>query len=128
MSAFLCTPQHIAAIATWAEKRGLVPDRKLTAYRLAKENIASIAYRYPDTADDVVGKWMNMEEDDYFEDCVKKDSFNRPGSHIHSLARSLAYQSCEHPEWDASEAKRIIDLVLEDTAGLPQMGGALWEI
>jgi hypothetical protein len=112
MSAFLCSPKHISAVATWAAKRGIAESRQLFATVLARENIRSIAVRYPDTRADVVGKWMDMEEDDYFEDCCAEFTERLPHAAIHSLARSIDYQSCEHPGWQKSEAYRLLRKVI----------------
>jgi len=112
MSAFLCSPRHISAVATWAAKHGLVESRESFATMLAKENIKSIAYRYPETRRDVIGEWMDMEEDDYFEDCCAEFTERLPHAAIHNLARSIDYQSCEHSGWEESEAFHLLSKVI----------------
>ena len=128
MSAFLCTPKHIALIATWAADRGLVKDRATAARLLAEENVCSIAYRYPHRAENLVEQWLDMPEEEFFTKCMETRVEGYAPAQVHSLAGSLEYQSCEHPDWETSEAKRIVDLVIRDTAGHPRGMYAPWEI
>lgn len=125
MSAFLCSPKHIALIATWAADRGLVKDRSSTARLLAEENIRSVAYRYPNVA---VEWWLSMTEEAYLAECMRTRVEGYAPDRVNNLAKSLDYQSCEHPGWETSEAKRIVDLVIRDTAGHPRGMYAPWEI
>lgn len=128
MSAFLCTPKHIALIATWAADRGLVVDRAATARLLAEENIRSVAYRYPHRAENLVEQWLDMPEDEFFTKCMETRVEGYAPAQVNNLAESLDYQSCEHPGWKTSKAKRIVDLVIRDTAGHPRGMYAPWEI
>ena len=118
MSAFLCSPKHIAVVATWAAESGLVEDREAAARQFAEANIKSVSYRYSEEEACATQEWLSMELDDYLEDCAKPVT-GYAVAQIHSLASSLDYQSCEHPEWETSEAKRIIDAVLTDTSVAP---------
>lgn len=70
---------------------------------LLEENLASLKYRYPDSdtfwdhsgyrfrEDAAVQRWMN----------------NRTTGQVVPLVRSYEYQSCEHPEWEASIAYQL---------------------
>ena len=127
MSAFLCTPKHIAVIASWAADRGMVADRAAAAHELASENLNSVRYRYEHREENLVEHFTGMDEEQFFATCTE----HRPGyppAQISVLADSLGYQSCEHPGWEGSEAQRIINLVLVDTAGYPPAPKAPWSI
>jgi hypothetical protein len=128
MSAFLCSPKHIALIATWAADRGLVKDRSATARLLAEENIRSVAHRYPHRAENLVEQWLDMTEEAYLTACMRTRVEGYAPAQVNNLAKSLDYQSCEHPGWEASEAKRIVDRVIADTSGYPQALYAPWGI
>ena len=108
MSAFICSDKHIGALVRWAS------EHKVTAYHgvpgrtyevrgneqdigdiLFQENVKSVNYRYKE--DDPVEPFI------YPEDCPHLSAVE-----IYKLAQSLEYQSCEHPEWNASLAKEIV--------------------
>ena len=114
MSAFLCSPKHIAAIATFAENNGLSPSREEAAKILTLENIASIAHRYPDTAYNVTRHWFDLDMDDYLWQAGALCPL--PVAHVHSLARSYQYQSCEHPGWESSDARELTDRIIFEAA------------
>ena len=65
------------------------------------ENLASLAYRYPDSPPEEWG----------FEKYTHRHNPNRHPTPIQTIKACdcLDYQSCEHPEWPASEAKAFLD-------------------
>lgn len=73
------------------------------------ENLASVAYRYPN---DVSGERPGPNG---FEDVwTVLYTFNRIPGNVRALTvlselSSYEYQSCEHPGWESSEAKRYCD-------------------
>lgn len=116
MSAHLYDPEAIARLAVTAAVMlpgGLDPWE--VAEQLARENLASIAHRYPDAAEprDWCEAWGGREE--YVGLCLDAIRGAKPlrPSEVEEEAESLAYQSCEHPEWGASYAKSCLDSLRE---------------
>ena len=137
MSAFIVGHAHIDALLTYAVAKRLYfydPEtgvRDITAQTadeigriLLLENERSVAYRYPGTNDlpGTIGEEANAYAFTYFAG---------PMSALQAIkaARCLDYQSCEHPEWEASLAKRIVDaIIVTAVADLPGYDNAAWEI
>ena len=119
MSAFLCSPKHIAALATFAENNGLSPSREDTAKILCQENIASIAYRYPDTAYNVTRHWLDLDMDEYVWQAGAQCQL--PSAHVRALAESYQYQSCEHPGWESSGARELTDRIIAEAAATQKL-------
>ncbi len=90
------------------------------------ENIKSVLYRYPgdtkETAPGPIGESYEYTHT-YF-----------PPKHIDPVqtlkaCACLDYQSCEHPEWEASEAHAILEAIRNAAiAALPGYEDANWEI
>lgn len=127
MSAFLCSPKHIAVVATWAADRGLVSDRTQAARLLAEENVRSVAHYYPDRAETLIEQSHHIDDETFFAGCTQAVTGYAPAQ-VHKLAESLDYQSCWHSGWENSDAKRIVDAVVNDTAGHPAAWNAPWSI
>ena len=138
MSAFIVGHAHIDALLTYAVAKRLYfydPEaaeaRHITAQTadeigriLLLENERSVAYRYPGTNDlpGTIGEEANAYAFHYF---------TGPMSALQAIkaARCLDYQSCEHPEWEASLAKRIVDaIIVTAVADLPGYDKTAWEI
>lgn len=113
MSAFIVHPAHIDALVTFAIKarasyyfandRHYITDH--TAQQIGRtlmaENVASVAYRYRDS-------------DDMGETEAYRFHFFQNGLtpvEVIKAAHCLAYQSCEHPGWEASEANAILEAI-----------------
>ena len=129
MSAFLCSPKHIAALATFAENNGLSPSRAEAAKILCLENVASIAHRYPDTAYNVSKHWLGLDIDDYIYYAGAECPL--PSAHVRKLAESYQYQSCEHPGWESSGARELTDRIITEataTQKLRDVRTAPWAI
>lgn len=146
MSAFICNPEHIGLIAAWATKvdsviYSLVGDtKKDTAIRvaeiLARENIASVAYRYPnDKEGERPGPMCDTDEDIVKEACFWAEKYLEEGIPldvapltIAKLTACLQYQSCEHPEWEQSAARNQANYINEHILRtLPGYARAPWE-
>lgn len=66
------------------------------------ENMASVKHRYPDcAADDLPGPIGETFE--YGEHQIRAFQSPRPWT-VFDLCGTYAYQACEHPEWEQSEA------------------------
>ncbi len=102
MSAFIVTKEHVVTVAYYYHKndRNLSMDDVLnTAKVLYKENIKSVNYRYNEKTR--LPKLDDVEPKTNFGvyDVIK-------------LIHCLDYQSCEHPDYYKSPAKKILDTLL----------------
>ncbi len=141
MSAFIVGKVHIDAILRVAivhipgsqfhwyyhEEHRDLTDPDAIGGRLVAENAASVHYRYPqDPIDGLPGPtdayWM-------------KPYFYSPfGGRVPTVVEGLKlikcyeYQSCEHPNWETSEAKAFCDALKEHLIRhLPGYDDAPWE-
>lgn len=91
------------------------------------ENARSVRYRYPDDdgRDDMVGADFYAG----FEHPGLLGGRWRPGAvQALKLIACLRYQSCEHPEWKESPARRFLDALRDAVIGeLPGYEAAAWE-
>lgn len=77
---------------------------------LIRENLSSIHYRYPDTQtspENTPGPCNLYWLQPYTFEAQGRISRDA----ALGLLRSYAYQSCEHPEWEASNARAFVDLL-----------------
>lgn len=127
MSAHICQPEHIGLLAAWATlnncslrelQRG---DRISTAQNiaqdLARENIKSVAHRYPDDKDGERPGPCGLTDAKIIEGaCLWAEHYLTNGFPeevapltIAKLADCLEYQSCEHDGFKTSRAQRQIN-------------------
>jgi len=94
---------------------------------LLAENIASVAYRYPDCPRDALpGPIPTPDPAAYTAPMTR-----RPADPVQVLKaiQSYQYQSCEHPGWATSLAKRFCDaLTAKAIRNLPGYADAAWSI
>ena len=157
MSAFVCSKTHIAtcaqAIHKELEGHESLPNEIDIRMMLAKENVASVAWRYgPEghaayapllgailgelsekgwDADRLVAaglKDKSINEACFVEgytvaqflmDCRTASPQPHTAAEAFMYLSCLSYQSCEHPEWEQSEACRLIEQT-ERSMGLDQ--------
>jgi hypothetical protein len=118
MSAWIIDRDHLDLLLTAALAWEIaVPERADDIGRMLwSENLASVAYRYPDDRD---GERPGPLE---FRDHHATTYRYRPyrgrvdPDVVETAARSLAYQSCEHPGWDTSTARQWITRVQAEAA------------
>lgn len=125
MSAFVCQPEHIgllaAFLATDQEKRNhIVREEKATrfAITLARQNIDSVAFCYPDDKDgerpgpaglldqqviDLAGLWAVH---------YVRNPKQRTLTEIIKLAHCLDYQSCETDGYESATANKLIQQII----------------
>lgn len=100
MSAFQCSPEHIAAVATYGAAS--INQAQFIAQLLTEANAASVAYRYQDRIQShQVSVALIIE---YFHSPVNPIE-------VIKLIASLEYQSCEVPGWEMNHAKAMIDAI-----------------
>ena len=173
MSAWICTATHIATCAKIIHEKVLDPKtdpRTEMDIRmlLAKENVASVAWRYGREHVELyvpminkILEKMGTDEKDvqiarnakpvvksinkacfgdsghtvekYFEECRTAEPVEYTDAEAHMHIGCLNFQSCEPPEWEASEAHRLLlaakkELPSEDEAERELDGRHVWGI
>lgn len=124
MSAYMCSERQLTILAAYAVKHAqhALPyevrhevdgtyelkhggyDRTVGRVfsMLAAENLASLAYRYPTDSATPVDAYAPK-------DAARKETL--PALHVIKLCHNYAYQACEHPGWQASDARKVIDAI-----------------
>lgn len=149
MSAYLCNPEHIAALAAfaargrrgggdeaviheWDTRAGNFANAASVAAGLAEANIRSVAYRYPNDKDGE-RPGPSMKDADYTAFCAKvaQRYAGRPPAlrpvDILSLCAGYEYQACEDPNWRESLAARQMEWIRNKaTRALPGYDDAPW--
>ena len=130
MSAYICNPEHLGLLAALSATHDGTPDQACDRAELfARENIASVAFRYPA---DASGKRPGpcLHDDDIVEVSrlwAEHYSAHPPAVHpsfVAGYCKCLDYQSCEHDEWESSEAKRLLDNLWRS---LPTASSRAWD-
>jgi hypothetical protein len=109
MSAFIVSRHHIHQLVT-ALDTTVAPTEAPTALGqlLWDENIASVSYRYND---EPVSDLPGPIGETYLYEYVTPQRTLTPVE-IHTMTRGYRYQSCEHPDWESSEACRLTEMLL----------------
>lgn len=100
MSAWLVSKRHIDAIVTALADGGIIrptPEAcEAVGDMLWRENVASLAYRYPrDRQPDLLYRFERYALNDLWTLVKQLDCYD--------------YQSCEHPGWSQSDAAALTD-------------------
>jgi hypothetical protein len=136
MSAFMLSYAHLSALANTAldNRRDLTPDRYCSPdtwhvdaadgerlfIELARENVRSLAYRYPGDTGSEADALLTLDAEGLL--TFARQHYN-PNAHfpgypntgaqyIAGVLKQIAcfeYQSCEHPAWEQSKAKLLCD-------------------
>lgn len=126
MSAWIVGKLHIDYLVTaviHAELTCMNPDE--IGRMLWRENLASVAYRYPGDDDgDRPGPadFGDSDVDTY----TWTETPLLEGGALGKTIGCYDYQSCEHPGYEESEAKRVIDQLRKPVDGLPYPGDVPW--
>lgn len=125
MSCYVCDQKMFSYIASVIFE---MADGEMTRYDavnigrvLYRENCRSVLYRYPSDKDEVNPDFPIVDENDVVSVSLYSDE-------IKKAVDCLEYQSCEHPDWEKSFAKRILDSVLTAIDDLPKSGYATWGV
>jgi hypothetical protein len=121
MSAYIVDPADLQKIFHYldgveCELAKAEGSREKTIEMLAKENIKSIACRYPDTKGKETESFTDMALDEYVAEAqfpIDPDSPIPSPGEVLSLVRRYEYQSCEHKGWEDSKARKFMDGVKE---------------
>ncbi|MBK7005538.1 MAG: hypothetical protein IPH37_10690 [Burkholderiales bacterium] len=129
MSAFICSDKHINSIVRFASNTNAViysgnpslrwcvsGNERHTASMLHAENVKSVNYRYLQDAPDSGIIYDHRAPE------------LRPIEVIKAID-CLAYQSCEHPDWELSAANELLKEIQRKAVSLlPGYESARWEI
>jgi hypothetical protein len=125
MSAYILNRPHIVSLVQAARAYGVIADDPHEAAEAGKmlwqTNIASVAFRYPGTANlpGPVGEDFNLTADDFAAVPCEPD----PSAVLRNLA-TYDYQSCERPDWAQSQAFAFCE-ALRDAAFARREAAAL---
>ena len=127
MSAYICSPEHFGILAAFAvQRRCAIYDWQLgnndietaqaVARGLARENIRSVAYRYPDDeSGSRPGPCLKDEEIEEAAAIYAAYFVTHPQGvapiQIIKLCQSYDYQSCETDDWKDTLAWRQMDWI-----------------
>jgi hypothetical protein len=125
----LATDADRAIFAGWCEERGFLKHAKRlreggnvmsadeTGRMLWRENLKSVAYRYPDDGDgDRPGPDAFRDSDVDSYTWAKTKLLN--GAALYKTLACYTYQSCEHPDWADSEAQALTARLMPERAKL----------
>jgi hypothetical protein len=141
MSAFIVGTDHIGYLVSAAVEAGIRQsgfgicwdgervewhNADSVGAALLRENIASVSFRYQDHGTgNLPGPIPNPVPEDYtYQPFVKVDA-----AQVLKAVDCLEYQSCEHPAWKDSEARRFCDVLRRRySAMMPGYDEVLWEV
>jgi len=118
MSAFLCNPAHIGILSAFVATEANGESASRIARTLAKENLRSVEFRYPDTAGRAAEEFLGMTNQEYIAACAELaenpgvEIKKIPPQRLWGMAQCSDYQSCEHPEYKRSRAAYILRCAL----------------
>lgn len=123
MSAFQVSPNHRIQ---WRQQRPNMNDSDDMMAALAFECWRSVRYRYPDGP--LPGP-IAFEDSPVICDGRLRLYKSLTPVQVIKACDCLEYQSCEHPEWEQSEACKLLKAIREAAIGaLPGYSEAEWEI
>ena len=128
MSAYICSPEHVSFLATYYTKHnGYLPGAE-PGKVLALANIKSVETRYPDEKGISTETFQDMSQPRYVRLCCEPNELEHlTPVEVIKHAQCFAYQACEASDWEASDAKKIIDRVIDAAIGkLPGYTAAGW--
>ncbi len=133
MSAFIVDRKHIIYLTQYASRNEILPYLQMTpveiANELAKENINSIHFLYPDTIEDVANVPGDPKTLEPFtqDDLDGRTWYKFYPVQVIKSCRCYEYQSCEHDGWATSKAKEIIERIVNRAINeLEGMEDAIW--
>lgn len=142
MSAYICNPEHIGVLAAYAalnkcelhqwEYRGrLVETAQRVAKELTRENIRSVAHRYPNAGDDLPGP--NLKPTDIEEAAAIYAAYfvanpqRLTPVQVLSLCAGYVYQACECDDWRTTDAELQVERIQNAAIrSLPGYADADW--
>lgn len=142
MSAYIYNPEHLGILAAFAAKHRIVigawdadnsiRSAQAVAKGLARENIRSVAYRYPNDKDGERPGPCLLDAEIEEAAAIYAAHFVEHGTHIGpvdvlKLVQGLSYQSCETPDWrDTVAAIQLEWIMAEAIRSLDGYDAANW--
>ena len=126
MSAYICNPEHFGILAAFAAKHRIVigawdadnsiRSAQAVAKGLARENIRSVAYSYPNDKDGERPGPCLLDAEIEEAAAIYAAHFVEHGTHIGpldvlKLTQGLSYQSCETPDWRDTFAHQQLEWI-----------------
>lgn len=143
MSAFIVDPYHIRYLNTYAAHHNVrTPDHKggpmdgasmthdEAATMLWNQNVRSVAYRYPDSGDDLpgmIGFTSELPDHTLWIHLPWNHLDFPPGKVLAALA-CLEYQSCETPDYRETQAFDYLEAIRRDAIRRVDGYDGTWEI
>jgi hypothetical protein len=130
MSAFIVSKAHIDRIVSTAN-RWRYSDMRMSPDDLGRmlwlENLKSVAYRYPDDRDGDRPGPSGLTDDQIAHYRWTPTPELTPVEALKAI-RCYDYQSCEHPGYETSQARRFVQIFTEEAISrLPGYDRATWE-
>jgi len=128
MSAFVCSKNHIAAVASYAVAKKVWlgnasakdSDFKSIYETLAKANVVSVCHRYADDKPEEYGDVLRAP---------RLSSVQHSAIQIVKLCDCLAYQSSETEDWQSSDACKLLGRIRDAAINaLPGYDDVKWAI
>lgn len=120
MSAWIVSKKHIDYMVTAMVAHGLSTRAGADdlGRLLWKENLKSVAYRYPDDGDGDRPGPNDFRDGDVDAYVYEETPLLKGGALAKTLA-CYAYQSCEHPEWEDSLAASLVKQLRKQLGNVP---------
>jgi hypothetical protein len=127
MSMFIQGKNHIDHLVTALVQAELITVSPNEAGRMLwRENLNSAKYRYPNDQDGERPGPIDFRDADV-ETYTWSETPVLTDAALKGAIRGYCYQACEHPEWNDSEAKSLMDKLVSPVAGL-EADGDYWEL
>jgi len=140
MSAFVCQPEHIGLVAAYVARSNHPSgqDKRTEqavryALTLARQNIDSVAARYPGDKDGERPGCALKDQQIISLSAIWAEHFSKnlhPATPVEiiKLAQCLSYQSCETSDYETTTAARIVGWAITAASrNLPGYEAANWE-
>jgi hypothetical protein len=127
MSCNVVSDRHIDHVVTaiiQAELMAATPDEIGRA--LWRENLASVAYHYPDDKDGERPGPIDFRDADV-DTYTWQETAPLTAAELNATLAGYEYQSCEHPEWDDSPLRAVVAKLRDPIRNLEFPDGPSWD-
>jgi len=139
VSAFVVDPYHIRYLNTYASHHQVRTPRREDASSMThdeaatvlwNQNIRSVAYRYPDSGDDLPGRigFTSPMPDHTIWHHLAWDHGGFPAGRVLAALACLQYQSCETPDYYETVAYEYLDAIRHEAIRHTDGYDGAWEI
>lgn len=124
MSAWIVSKAHIDIIVRGLIDRAwLSMDADEAGRMLWAENLRSVAYRYPNDGDGERPGPTRFRDSDVETYTYTDPMYGPSDAELDRAIGCYSYQSCEHPEWEESDAYEVVECARR-ALGIPENGGS----